>query len=95
MTETWLDDSINDEAIFLENYNVFCHNRNRHGGGVALYCHNTLAVRLSTNYIINSLEILCLSIKLNNKNILIACIYRPPGASKKESDLFIEDFYLI
>ena len=40
--ETWLDSNILDFEIRIPNYELLRHDRNRHGGGVALYIRNGL-----------------------------------------------------
>ena len=42
ITESWLDSNISDHELHMDMYNVIRLDRNRHGGGVALYIHNTL-----------------------------------------------------
>ena len=40
VNETLLDSSISNIEINIDNFSVFRNDRNRHGGGVALYVHN-------------------------------------------------------
>ena len=43
ITETWLDSSIKDSEIHLDNYNIFRNDRaDSRGGGVLLYAHKSL-----------------------------------------------------
>ena len=44
--ESYLDQTITDDEIALHNFNVFRNDRNRHGGGVALYAHINLSPSL-------------------------------------------------
>ena len=44
VVETWLSEDITDEEISISNYQIFCCNRNRHGGGVLIYTHISLSV---------------------------------------------------
>ena len=45
LSETFLDDSINDDDLHLPGfYNPFRRDRNRHGGGVCIYVKTTLYV---------------------------------------------------
>ena len=37
ISESWLDDSIFDSEIQIDNYNITRKDRNRHGGGVCFY----------------------------------------------------------
>ncbi len=44
LSETWLDKSVPDSDIILEGYTIFRHDRNRAGGGVAIYVTENLPV---------------------------------------------------
>ena len=41
IVESWLCHDIREQEIAIPNYNVFRHNRNRHGGGILLYIKDT------------------------------------------------------
>ena len=41
IAESWLCHDIREQEIAIPNYNVFRHNRNRHGGGILLYIKDT------------------------------------------------------
>ena len=43
ITETWLDNSVSDAEINIENYTVVRRDRNRNGGGVCVYIRNDFA----------------------------------------------------
>ena len=42
VTETFLDPNVADFEIDINDYIVYRHDRNRHGGGVALYIKNSI-----------------------------------------------------
>ncbi len=42
LVETWLCSDIIDSELYIPNYNVIRLNRNRNGGGVAIYFHNSI-----------------------------------------------------
>ena len=44
VTETWLGPTVEDSLILLEGYSLLRNDRNTHGGGVALYVHQSLTV---------------------------------------------------
>ena len=50
VSETWLDGSISDKEVELRDYTVFRKDRNRHGGGVAIYVCNSLPVKYLNEY---------------------------------------------
>lgn len=37
ITETWIDSTVSDEEIKIDQYSVIRNDRNRHGGGVCIY----------------------------------------------------------
>ena len=39
IVETWVDDSVSDNDLSISNYQLFRLDRNRHGGGIAIYIH--------------------------------------------------------
>ena len=46
IVETWLSDDVMDNELLLPDYQVHRLDRNRHGGGIALYTHNSLLCRV-------------------------------------------------
>ena len=40
--ETWLCEDVLDSEIHVPNYSILRLDRDRHGGGVALYIHNSI-----------------------------------------------------
>ena len=95
ISETWLDNTIMDSDIDLPDYKIFRKDRNRHGGGVAIYVHDSLPVRKLNEFDINGLELVCVELIHNNKKFIIACCYRPPGANLEESTEFLENFQTV
>ena len=69
------------ELFNIQNYNMFINNRNRRGGGVACYVHETfLSGRVNNNLCLMEacIESLFVDVSLSNKSKrLIGCIYRP------------------
>ena len=43
ISESKLDDSVLSSEIQMENYDLICSDRNRHGGGVACFIRNDLS----------------------------------------------------
>ena len=91
ISETWLDHSIDDVQVNLPGYQIYRRDRNRHGGGVAIYASNSIPVKQLQEFNIDGVEIVCIEVKLMHKKILISCIYRPPGSGQQADD-FLEDF---
>ena len=46
IVETWLDNDVSDDELFLSNYQLFRLDRSRHGGGIAIYVCNALSKNL-------------------------------------------------
>ena len=95
ITETWLDSSISDSNISLENYVPYRNDREKGvGGGVLLYINESLKSHNISILSSNSIEIVCAIICLtNNLRMLVGTIYRPPKfdslTDKALHDLFI------
>ena len=89
MNETKLDKTIPDIQVDIEGYDILRRDRNRNGGGVALY------IRQSLNYVNRQdlsshedLEILTVEIKKpKSRPFLLTTWYRPPD-SKVEVEIF-------
>ena len=78
IVETWLDESIQDIELSVDNYNLVRLDRNRHGGGVLVY----LIMSLSFNIVFsgsNDLELLVLSVSVSSSVITLCTFYRPPS----------------
>ena len=81
INETFLDKSIYDSEVNIENFSIFRNDRNRNGGGVALYIHTDLRPSL-LNFNIET-ESIWAHIKLNGDTLIIGSIYRPPSSNSE------------
>ena len=52
VVETWLSNSISDAELALPNYQCVRRDRDRHGGGVLMYIHSSLAFDLLTSDVV-------------------------------------------
>jgi len=77
ISETHLDATVFDTEISIDGYNVFRRDRNKHGGGIALYIRDNFPATLCSQFISIGLE--SLWVKVHLKPVLIGCCYRPPG----------------
>ena len=66
MCETWLDNSILDHELFVEKYSLIRRDRNRHGGGIAIYVQD---VTCSVDFVHPTIELLIVHLKLKHSNI--------------------------
>ena len=46
IVETWLSSEISDNEIFLQGYQVLRLDRNRHGGGILMFIHESLVPKV-------------------------------------------------
>ena len=82
LTDTWLDDSVNDSELRMNNYCLIRSDRNRQGGGVCLFIRENLTFNCRLDIITDSIETLWVEI-LQPKTIpiLVGVAYRPPSQS--------------
>ena len=78
IVETWLDNTISDDELCIDNYAIVRHDRNRHGGGL-IYVINYL----SYNIVFpgsQDLELIVLSINSAPSKVTLGLFYRPPNS---------------
>lgn len=79
ITETFLDDTINDSEIEIPNYVVERKDRNRDGGGVCVYIRSDIAYNARADLQTTELESIWVDVLLpKSKPILFGVCYRPP-----------------
>ena len=93
VTETWLTESIPNEAVNISGFNIFRKDRTiARGGGVAIYIKDDIPVK--TRFDLNSsLTIECLWITIRPKwlprkisRVALACVYLPPSILHEDVD---------
>uniref|UniRef100_A0A8K9X1H2 Reverse transcriptase domain-containing protein n=1 Tax=Oncorhynchus mykiss TaxID=8022 RepID=A0A8K9X1H2_ONCMY len=92
VSESWLRKTTKNSDILIPNYNIFRQDRTAKGGGVAIYCKDSLqsSVLLSRS-VPKQFELLLLKIHLSkNKSLTIAACYRPPSAPSCALDTICE-----
>ena len=92
LSETWLDNSISDELIQLNNYTLYRRDRNRRGGGVLLYVNQSLSSCRRPDLEFEGSEMAWVEVTINKLKVLICCCYRPPGQNAAEINMFISNF---
>ena len=81
LNETRLDDSIQDTEIKISHYNLIRKDRNRQGGGVAIYVHESITYKQVLHDSSKDLEVVILFIELKKCKPLLFCNwYRPPNS---------------
>ena len=80
ITETKIDSTIDNSHIEIDDYVVVRNNRNRHGGGVAMYIHKTVNYKLREDIAFSEIESISIQVKVGNyKPFIVTSVYRPPG----------------
>jgi hypothetical protein len=78
INETWLDSTIPDSAVNIPGYKIYRKDRNRQGGGVALYVKSTITAKLIEFQ--TSIECVWVEITNENEKLMVGSMYRPPSA---------------
>ena len=82
INETRLDNTINDKTIKIPGYDIIRRDRDRNGGGVAIYIRSIISYKNHIEVIPDNLESICLEIqKPKSKPLLIVTWYRPPNSN--------------
>lgn len=91
LTETWLDSTIPNQMLSIGGFlPPIRKDRNRHGGGVLIYCADHLPVIPRLDLSQPDQESLWIEIKpKQNEKLLIGVYYRPPNQTAADRDLFL------
>ena len=94
-SETHLDNTINDAEIQFEGFSVERRDRNRRGGGVAVYVSNAIAYKRKYDFEHPDIECLWIELKITNMNpILIGTYYRPPKSDTRYHECMVDSIAL-
>lgn len=89
INETRLDDTIHNDEVKIIGYELVRKDRNRNGGGVAIFIRNAIPYIERRELIPDNVEAICLEIKKSkSKPVLISTWYRPPDSSIDLLDRF-------
>ena len=91
-TETHLDQSVQEHEVELPSYHLHRNDRNRNGGGVAIYSRDHLGAVRRYDLENPDIEIIWVEVRLANKKHLIASCYRPPGQTRTVAQHFLTLF---
>ena len=83
LNETMLDSTVLDHEININGYDFIREDRNRHGGGVAMYARSSIDYKVRYDLMTDELETITVEIckPTKAKPFLINTWYRPPNAS--------------
>ena len=94
LNETRLDNLISSGEIGLSGYELVRLDRNRNGGGVAIYVRNSLNFISRHELVPSSIEAVCVEIKKPNcKPFIICSVYRPPNSPTEFFDKYDAQFH--
>ena len=85
LVETWLDESVLPREVAISGYCLMRRDRTRHGGGVALYVHESLCCKEPVKH--TSLEFISTIVGTRAGSVLLGVFYRPPSAGSSFDDL--------
>ena len=73
VTETWLNDHVEDNFLSLPHYNIFRHDRQyRRGGGVGLWIHEKFnSIVVSSMSCTPSIECLFIEARINSRHVYL------------------------
>ena len=74
-----MDDSFLSSEIQIENYDLICSDRNRHGGGVACFIRNDLSYN-TKSFLPSKIENIFIEICVpHSKPLVVGTVYCPPS----------------
>ena len=74
--EAWLDDTISDSDLVIPGYHVVRRDRDRHGGGVALFITDCIPFSIALRHA--SAELLVVELRLRSNRSPVLCGIRTP-----------------
>lgn len=82
ISETHLDETIEDTAVAIQGHSIFRLDRDRQGGGTDLNIQNSIPAKIRKDRGVNGVEALWLQVHIpHRKPILTCCCYRPPNSN--------------
>ena len=82
VSETWLDSTVTDGEVSVPGFNIVRRDRNRNGGGVAIFIRDSIAFNIRPDLAVDGLEAIWIELLLpRTKGILVCSLYRPPNDS--------------
>lgn len=86
ISETWLNDDVNDSIYDLNGYRIFRSDRGAKAGGVAIYIRNNISCKLNCKYnAVKDVEYVFVDINYHGEKLLLGCVYRSHKAIKYDN----------
>ena len=93
ITETKLDTTVNKSLYHMDNFNQpLVRHRNRHGGGVAIYHRNSIAITRLPELELDAIEWIWAKVKVSGSMFIICCVYLPPNLVAADYQDFLDKF---
>ena len=95
INETHLDSTINDFELNISVFSLYPNDRNRHGGGMAIYIPDEIKHKLRSDLFVVGLESVWVEITTDDGSSYLLCsMYRPPSSRNDYYDMMIENIEL-
>lgn len=92
VTETKLDNNTHPSLYELQGYHSpFMKNRNRQGGGVAIYARKELQIKRLAYLETDDEEWIWCKVRIKNLTFIICCVYLPPNTTSDRKQVFLEN----
>ena len=91
ISETWLDKWVSNTDLAIQGYNLFWRDRNRHGGGVAIYISEMVVAKCRQDIENIAIESVVIEIVVDSKHLFVMCCYRPPRSSVVQAQELISN----
>ena len=95
VNETKVDQHISQADLAISGYNLHRKDRNRHGGGVGIYCKDFININTLPHLSSEGIESIWIKISVKKSSpIFLCCAYRPPrkGQDKEKIEHLISHF---
>jgi len=91
LSETHLDSTVKDSRVSIEGYRLYRKDRDRHGGGVALYVQQNIPAVSRSDLMPSDVEMIWVQMfPPDSRPLLVGCCYRPPRSKQKYLDQVFE-----
>lgn len=77
--ETWLDETISNDKLFIPD---FSRDRDRHGGGIAMFIHESLSFSIHQTH--STIELQLVDLKTRRSRFSCGLYYRPPSVDPSD-----------
>ena len=92
LTKTKIDSTYPDSQFRMQNYRMFRNDRKKGGGGVLVYASSKIpASRIKPKVNYKTIEPLVLEVKLENTQVVLLGLYRPPRPRSPNYFSVLED----